>query len=109
MTLRDELAKRRPFDAGDPFDAAADMFRRQVAEMTLEAVGQPPLSHMDGHRQIEAMIAGVMTGLVGSCFGLIEPAGHTAVMKAIKNYLPQARANAEDIVGDGEAAEGKKP
>lgn len=97
-SLKEMLNTRGPFDAGDPFDAAAEMFRRQVADMTLEAIGKPPMCDLPGHRQIEAIIAGVLTGMVGVCFAHVEPGGYPAVMRAIRQYLPQARAQVEEIV-----------
>lgn len=99
------MTERKPFDGSDPFDAAADMYRRQVAEMVLASIGEPPLNRLEGHRQIEAIIAGVVTGLVGSCFGFIEPSGQKAVMKAIKNYLPQARQTAIEIIAEASHGE----
>lgn len=98
VTTREFLKQRTAFDPGDPFDAVSDMFRRQVSEIALGAIGQRPMTDLERHRQIEAMIAGVLTGLVGVCFAHIEAGGRPAVMKAIRAYLPQARVQAEEIM-----------
>lgn len=105
-TTRELLKERGPFDASDPFDAAADMFRRQVADMVLAATDQPPMNRLPGHRQIEAIIGGVMVGMIGACFAHVEPAGYPAVMKAIKQYLPQAKATVLEIMANGPKAHG---
>lgn len=104
MTVRD------PFDAADPFDASADMFRRQIAEMATTALEFPGYRALGGIDQVRCLMAGIMTGLIGVCFAHIEPAGRDEMMKAIKRYLPQARENAEGIMRDGasrNSAEGK--
>lgn len=100
-STRELLKERQPFDAGDPFDAAADMFRRQIADMALATMDAPPMDRLPGHRQIEAIIGGVLVGMIGVCFAHVKPSGYPAVMKVIKQYLPQAKATALEIMAEG--------
>ena len=95
-----------PFDAGDDFDAMAESFRRQVSDMALRAMDAAVYRDLDGHRQIECLMAGVVTGLIGVCFASIKPEGRDEMMRVIEAYLPQARENVEGILsrdgGNGE-------
>lgn len=87
-----------PFDPGDDFDAMAESFRRQVADMSLAAFDAAVYRDMDGIKQVECFMAGVVTGLVGVCFAHIEADGRDAMMAVIRAYLPQARENVEGML-----------
>ncbi|MDO8596599.1 MAG: hypothetical protein Q7R45_08245 [Sulfuricaulis sp.] len=88
----------QPFDPGDPFDAMAESFRRHTADMALTALDAAVFRDLDGARQIECFIAGVLTGLVGVCFAQIETSDRNKLMRVIEAYLPQARKNAEEML-----------
>ena len=92
-----------PFDPGEPFDAMAESFRRQVAGMALEALRTAVYRELTPIQQIECFMAGVVTGLIGVCFASIEPAGRDEMMVAIREYLPQARHNVEGMTGAPDA------
>ena len=87
-----------PFDPGEPFDAMAESFRRQVVYMALKSFDAAVWRDMDGLKQIECFICGVVVGLICTCFSGIDPEGRDEMMKSIAEYLPQARLNAEAIV-----------
>lgn len=105
--MTDRLPKYEPFDPADPFDAMADMFRRQIGEMVCAAQDSPIFRTMDSERQLQCIMCGIMTGLVGTCFAYVAPTGYDPLMKAIKKYLPHARANAEGLCSHGLAAHGE--
>lgn len=94
----------KPFDPGDDFDAMAESFRRQTADMALVALDAGVFRDLPGHRQIECFMAGVVAGLIGVCFAQITPAGRDEMMKVIEAYLPQARENVEGILEQVDAA-----
>lgn len=100
MTER-AIQKRGPFDPGDAFDSAADLFRRQVAEIALAAMDAKPMKGLPGHRKVEAMVAGVLTGLIGSCFSYVSSKDRKAIMEFIESYLPQAKQTAIEIIENG--------
>lgn len=90
--------KLTAFDAGDPFDAMAESFKAQVADMALAAAKAAIYRDMEPTRQVECFMAGVMTGLLGVCFAHIMPEGRDEMMNVIEAYLPQARLNAEEMI-----------
>lgn len=87
---------RQSFDPGDAFDAMADSFRVQTVDLLLQARKAAIFSDLPPASQIECFVAGVMTGLVGSCFACITDDGHDEMMTVIADYLPLARQNAEE-------------
>ena len=89
--------QQKPFDPGEPFDAMAENFRIQMANMALTASEAAIYRDLDGIRQIECFVAGVLTGLVGVCFSQIEPTkiGRDQIMRVIEHYLPHAREQVE--------------
>lgn len=101
------------FDPADAFDAMAESFKRQVADMALKAERAAIYRELDPWRQLECFMAGVVTGLVGVCFASIKPEARDEMMKVIAEYLPQARDNVEGIIAatmvDGEKANKTKP
>lgn len=92
------MPEYQPFDPSDPFDAMADMFRRQIGEIVCAAQDSPIFKMMDSEKQLQCVMCGVMTGLVGTCFAYVSPDGYDHLIKAMKKYLPHARANAEGII-----------
>jgi hypothetical protein len=99
------MTMQEAFDPGDPFDAMADQFRVRIADMALDAFKIAIYRELAPSRQLECVMAGVMTGLIGVCFASIEPGGRDAMMEAIADYLPHARSNAEGIIDSGADAE----
>ena len=62
------MAEHEAFDPGDPFDAMADQFRTRVADMALAAFKIAIYRELAPSRQLECVMAGVMTGLIGEAF-----------------------------------------
>jgi len=56
-------------------------------------------------RQLECLMAGLLTGTIGVLFAQIDRAhtveGRDEFMRAIADYLPLARQNAEEIIYNG--------
>lgn len=98
------MTKYAPFDPSNPADAVADMFRRQTAELALAALEMPLYRQLSDQQQIASFMAGVMTGLLGVCLAQMKPEGRDHMMRAFKKYIPQARAQAEGIIADDDAA-----
>lgn len=86
-----------PFDPSDPFDAMAESARRQVCEIAIEMMSAAVFRDLDPVRQVECLMGGMATGMIGVLFAHIVPEGRDEMMQAIIDYLPQARLNAENI------------
>lgn len=93
--------KRTPFDPVDPFDAMCENFRRQVVQMALDAESITLYRDL-GDRQLEAFVAGTLTGLVGVGMATIKPERHKEFLRSVRNYLHQARFQTESILGKPE-------
>lgn len=100
------MIDRAPFDPGDAFDAMADRFRREVADIALRAEKTTIFREMPTDRQVACFMAGVTTGLVGVCFAFVDREGRDPIVRALADYLPQAAENAESIA---DADHGKEP
>jgi hypothetical protein len=99
--------KYEPFDPTDPAEIAADNFRVQVCELALSASNDPHYQILDPVKKVESFMGGVLVGLIGVCFASVEAEGRDAMLEAIKEYLPQARDQAEAImIGSGADAIG---
>lgn len=88
---------REPFDPADPFDAMAESFRLQVCDMVIDAQKVAIFKELSWDQQIQAITAGVMTGLVGVLFAHVNAGGRDGIMEMLEKFLPMARQNAEDI------------
>lgn len=99
------IPARAPFDPGDPFDAMAESIRRQVCDIALGMLNVGVYRDLTPGRQIECLIAGLLTGTIGALFAQIDPIhsdeGRAELMRAIEAYLPQARQQAEEIIDNG--------
>lgn len=96
---------RAPFDPGDPFDAMAESIRRQVCDIALGMLDVGIYRDLPPGRQLECLMAGLLTGMIGVLFAQIDRAhtieGREAFMRAIVDCLPQARQQAEEIIDNG--------
>lgn len=101
-------AEMSPFDPGDPFDAATELFRTQVTQLALDAYKVTIYRDLDPQQQIECFVAGVLTALVGVCFASVKPEGYDAITNYIAECIPTARMFAESIKDkSGHSALGK--
>ena len=96
---------RAPFDPGDPFDAMAESIRRQVCDIALGMLNVGVYRDLPTGRQLECLMAGLLAGTIGVLFAQIDRThtveGREAFMRAIVDYLPLARQNAEEIIDNG--------
>lgn len=90
--------KLEPFDGEDPLNIVADRLRQRVAEITGEMIRSADYKRLNPVEQIEAVMAGLVTGVVGVLFAHIQESGRDALMAAMVDYLPHARAQAEGIM-----------
>jgi hypothetical protein len=94
------MNQRAPFDPSDPFDAMADQFRTQVADMAVRAYKAAIYRDLTPTKQLECFLSGVMTGMVGVAFASIDEAGRYVMMDYIQEFLPAARELAEGIMSN---------
>lgn len=87
-----------PFDAKDPFDAAAELIKRRVCEALIEGTKNPHLRALDPGDQFQALMVGTLTALCGTLFLLSREGARDDVMEAINAILPFAREQAEAII-----------
>lgn len=87
-----------------PSDAIAESFRRQIIDMMLEAGKIAIFRDMQPHDQLGAFMAGTLTGLIGVMFVYVDRQGRDGVIEAIREYLPQARDQAESIEAESDGA-----
>jgi hypothetical protein len=87
-----------PFDPNDPSDAMADSFRVQVANMALEAEKAAIFRDLPPAEQLQCIMSGTLTGLLGVCFAYIDAEGRDALVEAIRDFVPSAATNAVEIL-----------
>lgn len=86
-----------PFNATDPLDATAERLRVLVCEAALSVIKTEEYLKLSPVQQIEALVAGISTGLLSVAFACIEPAGRDEITAFIVNYIDQARTQVESI------------
>lgn len=91
------MSEQKPFDPASDFDNIADSIRRDVAKLVLPWLDVPVFQALPAERRLACVMAGLTTGLVGTCFSMIEAGGRDEMMVAIEDYLPQAREHCEAI------------
>lgn len=101
----EELAQLGAFDPSDPFNAMAESFRRQIALMASTAFEATIFRELTPEQQLEALIAGITTGLLGICFIYAGNEQRDEMTECVASYLPQARANAEEMADEALAKE----
>lgn len=92
---------RSPFNPTDPFDAMCENFRRQVVDMALKA-DTITLYRDLGKRQVEAFVAGTLTGLIGVALATYRPEAHAEVLQGIRGYIDDACVQTLSIIGGAE-------
>lgn len=92
-----ETMKLETFDAGDPMDAVAEMFRRQITQLALDAEKVTIYRDLDPQQQLQSFIAGAMTGLVGVALASVQTAGADAMVDYLVECIPYARQQVEGI------------
>lgn len=90
--------KLQPYNAAHPFERAADQIRKDIAELARRTMESKDYKALSSIEQVQCFMAGAMTAVIGVCFAHIDDAGRDAMMEAIEEYLPQARAQAEGII-----------
>ncbi len=96
MSNADEVP---PFNPDDPGDIIADMFRKQVTELVIEADKVTLYREMNPQEQLQCFIAGALTGVVGVAFASVKSDGFDAMAEYIAACLPFARQQAEGVHG----------
>jgi hypothetical protein len=90
----------RAFDPGEPHDAMAETFRRNIVEMVAAAPRIAIYRDMDPGNQLSAFMSGALTALIGVAFASVKDEAHDMIMQAIETALPMARKQAEDIIAN---------
>lgn len=92
--------QRAPFDPSDPFDACAEMIRREISSVGLRALETTIYRELDATKQIECFLAGALPGVIGVVFSHVKPEGHDKIMEYITACLPIAREITDSIVAN---------
>lgn len=88
---------KEEFNAGDPFDATAERIRMMMCEFADCAIETPEYRLLSPHQKVEAVLCGMMTGVMCVAFAFIKPEGRDDIVAFIKSYVDQAREQAEEI------------
>ena len=83
------------FNPNDPFDAAAERYRKIVVDAFLDS-GQ-----MISMEEVEAAMYGMLVGVVGVAASCVKPEGHKDLLKAFIAYMPFAMDTVRAIQGHG--------
>lgn len=89
------------FDPADPIDRAAEMARKRVTAAMIAIAESGEMAALPPGTALSATIAGALTGVVGSLLAQVSPASRGALMSAIVDSLPHARAQAETMLNKG--------
>lgn len=94
------MAERPAFDPGDPFDAVAQTFKNEIADIALRMMKVTIYRELPPHKQLEAFIVGSLTGVLGVAFAHAQPASSNRkqIMRYVKSVLPFCQQQAEEIV-----------
>lgn len=87
-----------PFNPDDQFDAAAEAMRKRIVDAIIAERESALFRGLGDGLEIQAMLAGGLTAVVGALLCSTQPEGHEAVMEAVAAYLPHARANIDGMM-----------
>ena len=87
----------KPFRATDPFDSTAEAMRTGMCDAALKVIQSQSYMRLSPERQVEAVLCGMVTGVLSVAFSCIEPEGRDDITAFIKNYIDQARVQVENI------------
>jgi uncharacterized metal-binding protein len=91
---------RAPFDPAEAFDAMAERFRRETVDIASDALEAAVFRDMTTADQLHSLIGGILTGVVGIAFAMVQDEERDLVYEAITEYLPLARQAAEAIIAN---------
>lgn len=88
-----------PFDPTDPFDSQCERLRREVIQLVIDSEKVTLYREMPPQRQLECLVCGLMTGVIGSAFAAINPttAARDYIMEYLTSCIPVARRLADAI------------
>lgn len=81
----------------EPFEATAEAMRHAICDAFLTVMASDNCRQLSAAQQLEAMIAGAMTGIMGSSFAFMAPQGRDGFVQFIKGYADIARKQAESM------------
>lgn len=87
----------KPFRATDDFDATAEAMRTGMCDAALTVIQSPSYLRLSPEKQVEAILCGMVTGVLSVAFSCIEPEGRDDITAFIKSYIDQAREQVESI------------
>jgi hypothetical protein len=95
----------KAYDPGEPFDAMAETFKRQIADMALDAMKATIYRELSPQRQLECFVVGTLTGIVGVCFASIDPKGWPAILDYLTDSVKFAGEQAKGIIENAERSQ----
>jgi len=100
------MSETSPFDPTDPFNSQCERLRREVIQLVIDSEKVTLYREMDSKRQLECLVAGLMTGLIGAAFASVAPTADAQdyVTEYIASCIPVARQFAEAMDPRGKAA-----
>lgn len=87
----------KPVTHNEPFEATAESMRHAICDAFLTVMASDKCRQLSAPQQLEAMIAGAMTGILGSSFAFMAPEGRDSFVEFIKRYADIARLQAESM------------
>ena len=94
------MSEAEPFDPRNPYDALADVAHRLIAELGPSLVNTEQFRALADNPsdQYEALLLGMMTGLVGIMMAPIDPQHHREVIADLYAAIPVAVDHAREIL-----------
>lgn len=99
------LPEETQFDPNCPFDAIAETTRQNIATVVLEAFTSDQSSDLPPIERRLAIMAGALTGVIGTYFVMFEGTPEEVILKALTNDINHALANALVIVRQNDEGE----
>ena len=98
-------AAAAPFDPTDPFDSQCERLRREVIQLAINSEKVTLYREMDAQQQLECLVCGLMTGLIGAAFASIRPTteARDQIIEYMTACIPVARRLADAIHQPGAA------
>jgi hypothetical protein len=90
---------RAPFDPTDPFASQCERLRREVIQLVIDSEKVTLYREMSPQRQLECLVCGLMTGVIGAAFASISPTtdARDCVIEYLTSCIPIARQLADAI------------
>lgn len=85
------------FDPTSPFDSQCERLRREVLQIVIDSQKVTLYREMSQQAQLECLVAGLLTGLIGAAFASIQQSddARDCIIEYIRDCMPVARRFAD--------------